>query len=185
MGEFIKGKLFTIITVVITVILAGVAVFTAVRLYQLRQESISPTSPKSEPEACGGGNEPQVTQCTSLVFNLTQNSPTPTITVAVTPTVTLTPTVTSTPTPTNTPKPTSTPTPTDKPIGGNDPTPTPTDQPEATSTPTPTPTGQQIAAQISPTPDGATLPNAGVSTPTIFGLFLGLLLIVASLLLAL
>ncbi len=254
MKDFIKGKFFTGLTVVVTLVLAGVAIFTAARLYQLRQESISPTSPESEPAAwdCNnytfsvnaagvvtisnsssrneppqqaqvfidnqlvatfdvpalpigqsatlgtvnvpsdksfswrvvgtldcqnsGSITPTPTACTQLKFTITSPSLTPTITSTLTPTTTLTPT------------------PTDKPLGGNSPTPTPTNPPGATSTPTPTsapgststptPTTRQIA-QVSPTPGGLTLPDAGISTPTLFGLSLGILTIMAALLLAL
>lgn len=218
MKEFFKGKFFTILTVGVTIILAGVAIFTAVRLYQLRQESISPTSPESEPEACGGHSQPQTTECTSLAFTLTQppagcnesctvdsscegnlicsngycrNSscvsetdcvcPEPTVTSTPTPTnpPDSTPTVTNTPTPTDQPGSTSTPTPTDTPRGGNDPTPTPTNAPNPTSTPT-----TQVG-DVSPDSSGQALPDAGIATPTIFGIFLGFLLIIASVLLAL
>src|SRR3989344_9053056 len=51
MKEFFKGKFTTALVVVATVILAGVAIFTALRLYQLRQESVSPGSPESLPLA--------------------------------------------------------------------------------------------------------------------------------------
>lgn len=180
MGDFIKGKLFTIITVIITVILAGVAVFTAIRLYQLRQESISPTSPESEPEACE--ETTQTISCTSLAFTLTEVSPTPNITDTITPTYSVTPTITNTPTPTDS-EVTSTPTltPTDTPLGGSDPTATPTNTPNSTSTPTPT----TQSGSVSPDSSGQALPDAGISAPTILGLFLGFLLITASFLLAL
>ncbi|MBN1169142.1 hypothetical protein JXA63_04600 [Candidatus Woesebacteria bacterium] len=45
MKDFVKEKLPTIAIITFTVILAGIAVFTAFRLYQLRQESVTPTSP--------------------------------------------------------------------------------------------------------------------------------------------
>lgn len=51
MKDLFKGKFVTILVVAATVILAGVAIFTALRLYQLRQESISLTRPESEPSA--------------------------------------------------------------------------------------------------------------------------------------
>jgi len=46
----------TTLIIVATLILAGIAIFTAVRLYQLRQEAVAPTAPTSEPAAkdtCG------------------------------------------------------------------------------------------------------------------------------------
>lgn len=36
-----------------TLVLAGIAVFTAIRLYNLRQESVAPTAPSSKPAAAG------------------------------------------------------------------------------------------------------------------------------------
>lgn len=49
----IKDNATTILVVFATVLLAGVAVFTAVRLYQLRGETVAPTSPDSMPAAAG------------------------------------------------------------------------------------------------------------------------------------
>ena len=170
MKDFIKNKLVTGLIVVATVILAGVAIFTALRLYQLRKESVAPTAPESEPAA--------VTvpiACQALQFTITV-SPTPTPTSGVTPTPSLTPT--ATPSPTSSP----TPTPTSPPIGGPSPTPTATATP--TGTPTPTPTTTQVT-QASPTPGGETLPDAGGGLPTILGASLGILLILFSLALVL
>jgi len=41
--------------VVATIILGGVAIFTAIRLYQLRNQPVAPTIPKSEPAAANEG----------------------------------------------------------------------------------------------------------------------------------
>lgn len=130
-----KNKITTAVIIIATVVLAGVAIFTAVRLYQLRQESITPIAPTSKPKAdvCPGPGA-----CTALTFNLTTGSPTPT--------------------------PTATPT--------GSPTPTPTGTP--TATPTSTPTATQPS-----------LPDAGTSLPTIFGIGLGSLLLIGALILAL
>ncbi len=52
-----KGKVGTIIILLFTLILAGVAIFTAVRLYQLRSQPVAPNVPSSIPRAssvCGG-----------------------------------------------------------------------------------------------------------------------------------
>ena len=245
MKDIVKGKFFTILTITVTVILAGVAIFTAISLYQLRQESVSPASPESEPAAwdcrnytfslstigvvsvsnSSNRNEPpqqaQVLINEQLVTTLNvpalpagqsatlgtvnvpggtfswkilgtvdcQNSGTITSApVACThlkftiTTTTVTPSPSEEVEPTVTPTTTSAPTPTDKPLGGEEITPTPT--PQAMATPTPTQTPQQIAAQITPTPGGHTLPDAGISTPTLFGLSLGILIIVAAVLLA-
>jgi len=225
MKSLFKGRIVTILVIAATVVLAGVAIFTALRLYQLRQESISLTQPESEPEASGwvectlggsaydklacrqkavsykgvaGPSDPsdnmwytwatnlpkplsgsttcgiaptkcsanQVVSCTQLTFNIT-DEPTPT----VVPTVTITPvptgTISPTPQPTNTPVPTA----------------TSTSAPTATSTPVPTVTTTQIAA-ASPTPGGATLPNAGVSAPTLLFGSLGIFVILLAFLLA-
>lgn len=54
MKDLFKNKLATSLIVVATFVLAGVAIFTAIRLYQLRNESVSPASPESEPGAAAG-----------------------------------------------------------------------------------------------------------------------------------
>lgn len=50
MKKFLENKVVTAVIVVFTVLLAGVAIFTAVKLYQLRGEA-SPAAPQSEPGA--------------------------------------------------------------------------------------------------------------------------------------
>jgi hypothetical protein len=232
MKGLFKGKIVTILVIAATVVLAGVAIFTALRLYQLRQASVSLTQPESEPEASGwvecqlgestydksacrqkavsykgvaGPSDPsdsswytwatnspkplsgstscgiaptkcsanEVVSCTQLTFNITEE-PTPTVVPTVT--VTPVPTATSTPVPTGTISPT--PQPTNTPV----PTATSTTAPTATSTPVPTVTTTQIAA-ASPTP-GATLPNAGVSAPTLLFGSLGIFVILLAFILA-
>lgn len=153
MKDFFKNRIVTILILLATLVLAGVAIFTAVRLYQLRQRAVAPTAPESVPEAA----PPQA--CTALTFTLTTETPTPTVTGTATPT----PTSTSTPTATATPTSTTTATPTTTTTA----TPTATTTSTATSTATPT------------------LPVAGVSGPTLFGLTLGGILIVIAVLLAL
>ena len=103
-----KNKIATIGIIIATLILAGVAVFTAIRLYQLRKESVAPTAPTSKPKA-----QEVPVACTSLAFTLG---------VTPTPTSTPTPTPTGTPGATATPNPTSTPT---NPPGEPTPTATP------------------------------------------------------------
>ena len=90
-----KKKIATIAVVISTIVLAGIAVFTAIRLYQLRQESVSPAAPESEPAAA----EPQITSCNTLAFTIS----TPTSTPSDSPTPTSTPTDTPTAAPTDTP----------------------------------------------------------------------------------
>ena len=152
MKNFFKGKAATFIIILATFVLAGVAIFTAIRLYQLRQTSISPISPSSKPAA------QEVSQC-SLSFTLTVSTPT------ATPTGTATATPSSTPTGTPTATPTSTPTTTS------------TASPAGTPTFTPTPKGTGT-----PAPE---LPASGIDWPTIAGAWVGVMVILGSLLLAL
>ena len=101
-----------------------------------------------------------------------------------------TPTTTPTPTPTltNTPTPTSTPTPTPRPTESPIPTitSTPTSNIVPTITPTPTRTPIVPTSINQPTPTlEASLPEAGVSWPTILGVAGGAIMLIISLLLAL
>ena len=150
-----KNKIATIGIIIATLILAGVAVFTAVRLYQLRQQAVAPTAPTSKPKA-----QEVPIACTLLTFTLG---------------------ATPTPSPTPTGNPTSTPTATPTGIPGATSTPTTTPTTGAgTSTPTPT---SKLA--VAPTPTQPSLPDAGVSLPTIFGITLGSLLLIGAIILAL
>lgn len=79
MKNFFKSKIATVAVIVATVILAGIAVFTAIRLYQLRQQAVAPTAPTSKPEAA------ETKPCTALTFNLGISTPTPTPTPTATP----------------------------------------------------------------------------------------------------
>ena len=85
-----RKKILTILIVIATVILAGIAIFTAVRLYQLRNEPVAPTAPTSKPEAA----TPQTQSCTTLAFTIGGESPTPTPTDSPTPTPSESPTAT-------------------------------------------------------------------------------------------
>lgn len=160
MKNFIKKNPVTIIITMATVVLAGIAIFTAVRLYQLRDESVVPSAPESQPTAAG----PEDTgECPLLTFNIT--------------TETSTPTATPTSPPTSTPTSSPTSTPTDSPTSS--PTSTPTDEP--TSSPTTSPT--LIAQANTPTPTAApTLPDAGVGTPVLIGGSAAVLLIFGAIL---
>jgi len=55
MKNFSKNKIATTLVVIATLLLAGVAIFSAVRLYNLRTQSVTPTTPESEPEAAESG----------------------------------------------------------------------------------------------------------------------------------
>jgi hypothetical protein len=172
MRDFLKNKVVTVLIVIATVILAGVAIFTAYRLYQSGTEPVAPTAPEPVP-AAGGQPTPTPQACQELAFTIT--TPTPSVTVMPT----VTPTVPVTTTPTEGP----TPTPTEPPRGGSSPTPT---QPISTVTPIPTGTTPTSVVTSTPTPTQADqLPDAGTSMPTIFVGALGILLILLSLALAL
>src|SRR5258706_8735179 len=111
MKNFFKGKIATVIILIATFILAGVAIFTAIRLYQLRQTSVAPNAPESQPRAQEvTPTQPPTNNC-SLSFTLSVTPPTPTPTGSVSPTPTATPHVTPTPTVTATPTATATATP--------------------------------------------------------------------------
>jgi cytoskeletal protein RodZ len=165
MKDFLKSKVVTVVILLATLILAGIAIFTAIRLYQLRQQAVAPTAPESKPQAAA----PQ--SCSALTFSLSTPTPTPTGTPGKSPTPT--PTGPATPTPTGTPteSPTGTPTST--------PTSTATTTPTATSTATGTPIAQGTST---PAPS---LPTAGTSWPTVLGIGTGLILLVGALILAL
>lgn len=48
-----KNKFTTISIILITVVLAGIAIFTAIRLYQTRDQAVAPNVPSSKPAAAG------------------------------------------------------------------------------------------------------------------------------------
>jgi len=106
MKNLFKGKVATGLVIVSTLILAGVAVYTALRLYQLGSQPVAPNAP-TRPSA----SQVDTKQCEALVFTLTENSPTPTPTGVVTSTPTPTSEITTTSTPTRTTTNTVTPTP--------------------------------------------------------------------------
>lgn len=101
-----KNK-FTIIGIIVTtIILAGVAIFTALRLYQTRDVAIAPNVPSSKPAA------QEVSTC-SLSFSLTATptaTPSATATATATSTASGSPTATATSTSTSTVNPTGAPT---------------------------------------------------------------------------
>jgi hypothetical protein len=165
MRDFLKNKVVTVLIVIATVILAGVAIFTAIRLYQLRQESVAPSAPESKPAAATP--QPTYEACSSLAFTITQEA---------TPTPTPTSTATTSPTATPTLPPGATETPT--------PTATATLPPGATATPTPTSTLIAEGPTATPT-EAPSLPEAGIPTPTILGVGVGFILLIISLALAL
>lgn len=77
MQTFIKKHILTVIILGATFILAGVGIFTAIRLYQLRNQPVAPNVPASKPAAqdiVPDGPDPQCT----LTFNLGAPPPTET-----------------------------------------------------------------------------------------------------------
>lgn len=169
-STFLKKNGVTVVILLATLILAGIAVFTAIRLYQLRQEPVALNQPASTPAA--HGNNQEAKQC-KLSFTIQLASSSPTASASTSPTATATVSVSSSPT--ANPITTPTATPTEPPTGGN-PTPTPT----TTVNPTATPAVQTTS---SPTPIG--LPNAGVTLPTLLGIVAGILLLSSAVLIAL
>ncbi len=191
MINFLKKNWVTVLIVLATVVLAGVAIFTALRLYQLRQTSVAPNVPESRPAAAGGVPSQQCT----LSFTITAASGSPTPTGSASPT----PTSTASATPTGTPQPT--------PLSCGD---TCTSNADCTNsmvcsngrcrnpsclaatnclcaTATPTGTATSSATPIAggtPVPVSE-LPVAGVSFPTIIGAFAGIMLLVGAVMLAL
>lgn len=183
-----KGKIATVIIILATFVLAGVAIFTAVRLYQLRQTSISPISPSSKPAA----QELPATNTCNLSFSLIVSTATPTASPSGTPTATPTGTATPTATPTSTPVAQC-----NSSCTANSGCPsnlicyiaagattgncrntacqTDSDCVCATATGTPKPTG-------TPAPE---LPQSGIDWPTVAGAWIGVMVILGSILLAL
>jgi cell division septation protein DedD len=205
MKNFFKGKIATAIVLLSTFVLAGVAIFTAIRLYQLRQVSVAPNAPESQPKAAGTETRCGFDETTGQTLSCPQGS------TCIQPEVgiglgtcrasaadsgncelrfTLT---TSTGSPTPTPTTTATATATATATTTSTPTTTPTATTTATatatavgSTPGPTATATAKAATTNPTSTAtpAALPQSGTDWPTVLGIGIGILTIVGSLLLA-
>lgn len=186
MKDLFKGKVGTIIILLATVALAGVAIFTAIRLYQLRSQPVAPNVPSSIPHAqelatASPGAATTASTCT-LAFTLTTTTPTPT----------------PSGTPTETPSGTPTPTPTFTPGAPNScngtcgsdsncasgltcsngfcRNPSCTTSPGCSCSGTTAPT---------PTPTAPTLPQSGTDWPTVAGAGIGIFVVIGSILLAL
>ncbi len=62
-----KNK-FTIIGIILTtIVLAGIAIFTAIKLYQTRNTQITPNAPESKPKAAGESCNPNASTSTCVV----------------------------------------------------------------------------------------------------------------------
>ena len=147
-----KKNWLTISILTATVVLAIIAVVTALRLYQLREEPVAPTAPQPAPAIAPTATP---TWATQLVDNFEVSLESPSFACTLSFNVGGGPT--STPTPTGTPEPTSTP-----PADG----PTSTPVPGATTTPTPIPLPEA----------GITLPTWLTALASASLLILGLLL---------
>ena len=105
-----KNKYTTIGVIIVTILLAGVAIFTALKLYQTRNTAVAPNVPSSKPRAAvdeptiAPTLAPVVNTCV-LSFALTTNTSTPTATATSTSSATPTATSTATATATTTPNP--------------------------------------------------------------------------------
>ncbi len=135
MRDFFRKRIVTVIILIATVGLAGIAIFTAIRLYQLRQTTVAPNVPTSKPAAAAP------IACRALTFTISAATPTPTPTETPSGTPTPTPSGTATPTPSATP--TATPASTATPLA-----PTPTPAPQLPSSGTSLPTVIGIGAGI-------------------------------------
>ena len=186
-----KKNLGLILVFIATIILAAIAVITAIKLYQVGQKPVAPTAPESKPKAVEPTENPVVCQ---LTFNISTPTATPTETPTTTPT--------ATPTPTPTPTPTSTPSPecyenceTDSACPGdlvcsdnkcvNPECPEEEDCTCPTPTKTPTPTPTQITEGSTPEPTAIPIavPKAGVISPTLLSALGGAILLLIGLLL--
>lgn len=208
MKNFFKGKVATAIIILATFILAGVAIFTAIRLYQLRNQAVAPNVPSSQPHAqvvcpqdakvCPDGSSVgrtgpncefpacPVSTC-SLSFTLTPQTASPTPTETPTGTPTATPTGTPTPTPTATPGPSATPNACGGTCGSNFNCQSNfvcyngfCRNPSCTSS-----TNCVCSGTAAPSTPAPTLPQSGTDWPTIATGFVGILVILGSLILAL
>lgn len=191
-----KNRFVTIGIIVATLILAGVAVFTAIRLYQSRNEAVAPNVPSSKPAAAN----PNCTLTFSFAIGPTAS---PTATGTATATATATSTATASPTATANPQCNTS-------CSSNSDCPsqyicyktsgattgncrnaqclTETDCLCAVATSTPTATSTATTAGKTATPTSTSqpsLPDAGTSWPTVIGTAFGIIVILGSILLAL
>jgi len=206
MKNFLKSKFGTILVLIATVALAGIAIFTAFRLYKLRQEAVTPNAPTSKPAAatcteqcpgsdgvlrnchppdsdgtsndsiCKASAVGRIESCGNVDYCCNGTTWTTIMTACQLDSLTPTPDSTC-----ETLSFTITTTATPTASSTATPTATPTASSTTTSSPTATPTSTATATSSSE----ATLPEAGTSLPSILGLGIGGILLIVSLLLAL
>ena len=181
-----KNK-YTIIGIIITtVILAGIAIFTALRLYQTRDVAVAPNVPSSKPKA------QEILNTCNLSFTLTVATSTSTATA----TATSTSTSSSSPTATATASPTGAPNSCNGTCGSNSNCqsnyicyiPSGSTSGNCRNTQCLTETDCTCAVATSPAtsvPTQPSLPVVGTTWPTLLGTGFGILVILGSLLLAL
>lgn len=133
-----KNKYATIGIIITTVLLAGIAIFTALRLYQTRSQPVAPNAPSSKPKAAGaacGGIAgtlcPSGEEC--IYSNGTTHAPSPdasgTCQLSGTKNACSLSFTVSTPSPTPSASPTATPTKSPSPTPSRSPSPSPTASP--------------------------------------------------------
>ena len=148
-----RNNKVTVIVILLTVVLAAVAMFTAIRLYQLRSEPVAPNAPTDSQAATI-----QTIACEPVTFSIASDETTASATPSASPKATATPSATTTPLSGG--------------LGGtvSSPTATPTSTPRSTTTP------------LTTTPSASpTLPEAGVSFPTFIASGIGVLFIITAL----
>ena len=194
MKNFLKSKFGTILVLIATVALAGIAIFTAFRLYKLRQESVAPNAPTSKPAAatcteqcpgsdgvlrnchppdsdgtsndsiCKASAVGRIESCGNVDYCCNGTTWTTIMTACQLDSLT--------PTPDSTCETLSF-------------TITTTATPTASSTTTSSPTATPASTATATSSSEASLPEAGTSLPSILGLGIGGILLIVSLLLAL
>lgn len=180
MKNTFKGKFGTTLVVLATIILAGVAIYTAIRLYQLRQQPVAPNVPSSIPQAAAN-----VGSCSALAFTLASGSPSPSPSGSPTASPSPTPTGSATPTTSPTPAPSGAPNTCGGTCGSNS---------NCASglicynglcrNPSCTSSTNCVCGTSAPTPTPPTLPKSGTDWPTVAGIGVGVFAVISSILLA-
>jgi len=186
----------TLIVICLTIVLAGVATATAIKLFQNKQTGVTPNAPESKPLACveecpsddgilrdchppAANGDPAEKICDSQGkveicggLNFCCPGPSGSWTTDLSACTSPTPTATPSATPTITPTPTTS--------GSITPSPATTPTSSANLSPSPTtPPSELPSTQTSGMPTNQ-LPETGVGLPTVFGILLGVFTIIVS-----
>ena len=70
-----RNKIITTLIIIATIILAGIAIFTAIRLYQLRKETVAPTAPEKSKAQVVPTPTPGYEACSALSFTISTPAP--------------------------------------------------------------------------------------------------------------